>query len=198
MSVPLNLYARRFGRLTGICRLESTKCGGARWLWACDCGVRKDIIASNVVRGLVRSCGCLNAERITKHGFAGTVTYRCWVAMKARADGVGRRNKKYYADRGIAVCSRWRESFGNFLSDMGECPPGLTLDRKDNDLGYTPENCRWATRSEQSANTRRTHHVIVDGEEMCLAHACKKTGIRYRTAMRRISRGMTPQQSIEP
>lgn len=67
------------------------------------------------------------------------------------------RRRKYYLDRGITVCERWLSSFENFLADMGERPPGLTIDRKDNDLGYFKDNCRWATWAEQRRNQRRNN-----------------------------------------
>jgi hypothetical protein len=126
----------------------------------------------------------------------GTRTYSIWQGMKSRAAGTGKINKKYYADRGISVCPRWAESFDNFLSDMGECPLGMSIDRIDNDGNYEPENCRWATQNEQMANTRRTHHVVVNGKPMCLAAACKETGIKYPTAMKRMRHGMTAQEAI--
>lgn len=115
--------------------------------------------------------------------------------MKARAAGNGSRNKKYYADRGIAVCAQWGH-FNVFLADMGECPEGMTLERQDNDLGYSPDNCQWATRAQQMRNTRRTHSVVYAGESMCLKDACNRAGVLYRTALRRMASGLSPQEAI--
>jgi hypothetical protein len=195
MVAAADLTGQRYGRLVAVRRVQSLA-GHARWLWRCDCGGERIALATNVKTGDTTSCGCANLERITTHGEAGTRTYRAWLGMKARAKGSGTWNKKYYQDRGITVCARWVKSFQSFFADMGECPAGQTLERIDNEGGYEPGNCKWATQSEQMANTRRTRRVIVDGVEMCLLHACKKLGVRYRTAMRRISRGMTPQEAM--
>jgi hypothetical protein len=87
------------------------------------------------------------------HGMYRTKEYYAWGDMKARC--LNDRHKAYprYGGRGISVCDRWL-SFENFLEDMGPCPPGLTLERGDNDKGYEPSNCRWATRTDQSRNRR--------------------------------------------
>lgn len=196
MTVASDLSGMRFGRLTAVERVGSTPKGHAVWKWRCDCGNVKEIMATNVKRGLVQSCGCANVERITKHGYCGSPTYAAWTGMKARASGNGDRNRKYYADRGISVCDRWLDSFDAFLADMGECPPGLTLERIDNDGHYEPNNCEWATRAQQSANTRRTHRIAIEDEMVCLAHACKLAGLHYRTAMKHMNRGMTAQQTM--
>jgi len=153
-------------------------------------------MATNVLRGLTASCGCLQDDSRTKHGMHKTRTYAAWLGMKSRVSGHGELSRKHYLERGIKIAPQWKTSFDRFLKDMGECPPGMELDRIDNDAGYEPGNCRWATRSQQMANTRRTHIVACLGENMCLLHACKKIGLSYRTAMRRMARGMSAQQAI--
>jgi len=192
-----DLLGQRFGRLVAISRDGSTKSGAAIWVWQCDCGNTKSISATNVTQGLTVSCGCRQQEARVKHGLSQTLTYNRWRAMKDRVLGTGAASKKYYKKRRITIDPRWVESYENFLADIGECPPGLTLDRKDNDLGYTKDNCRWATRAQQSANTSRTHRVIYHGDQTCLAHACRAAGASYRDAMYKMAGGMTAQQVVD-
>lgn len=196
MAKANDLTGRRFGRLVAVARSESTARGHATWMCRCDCGGGTVVMATNVLRGLTASCGCLQEKSRTKHGMCKTRTYGAWMGMKSRVSGNGDLSKKHYQGRGIKVASQWETSFEQFLADMGECPPGMELDRVDNDGDYEPGNCRWATRSQQMANTRRTHIVACLGESMCLLHACKKIGLSYRTAMKRMARGMSAQQAI--
>lgn len=88
-----------------------------------------------------------------KHGYFGTITYRSWCEMKRRCDVPVKVNRHLYFDRGITYCKKWAD-FKNFLADMGERPVGTSIDRIDNNKGYFKRNCRWATRKEQSRNTR--------------------------------------------
>ena len=119
----------------------------------------KSIAACELKSGKTKSCGCYDAERkrteTVKHGFNRTPTYVCWSNMLARCTNPKRRDFKNYGGRGISVCERWR-SFENFLADMGEKPPKLSLDRVDNDENYGPDNCRWATQKQQVLNRRNT------------------------------------------
>jgi hypothetical protein len=131
----------------------------------CDCGAEKTMHASNVLAGYSKTCGCATKESTRRRnatwithghtrqvdGTSSTPTYRSWLSMKARCSNPKSPNWLRYGGRGIAVCSRWQQ-FENFSADMGERPPGKTLDRSNNDLGYFPSNCRWATPKEQAAN----------------------------------------------
>lgn len=154
-----------FGRVTVLSR-QGLRSDAAAWLCRCSCGKTFNALGSNLRKGDTRSCGCLRSEitsaRSIKHGLltyksrnnaSASRTYRIWSNMLSRC-----RNKNLvtwpdYGGRGIYVCDSWK-LFQNFLSDMGEAPPGLTLDRVDNDKGYEPKNCRWATYSEQNKNRR--------------------------------------------
>jgi hypothetical protein len=161
MSAPLELRGKRFGRLLVLERAES-RAGRTFWSVACDCGARKHVTGSNLVRGLSTSCGCLTMERVLeatvthghKAGGGATPEYTSWAQMKARCRNPQNARYRDYGGRGVKVCQRWL-SFENFLADMGPKPSRHhSIDRLDNDGDYEPENCRWATAQEQGRNTR--------------------------------------------
>ena len=93
-----------------------------------------------------------------------------------------------YGGRGIRVVERW-ETFANFLADMGERPPGTSLDRIDNDGDYTPQNCRWATARQQQSNTIKVRRLDYQGHTASLAEWARKVGIRESTLRERLRRG---------
>lgn len=111
----------------------------------------------NLRSGDSKSCGCIKREvtsaRSIKHGYAKTRTWVSWQEMKRRCDKPEAPGYQHYGGRGIGVCDRWRE-FANFVADMGERPDGTSLDRVDVNGDYTPDNCRWATTSQQGRNKR--------------------------------------------
>jgi hypothetical protein len=116
--------------------------------------------------------------------------YRAWAQMIARCENPRELGYKNYGGRGIRVCPRWRESFAEFLSDMGRRPSDKhSIDRIDNNGGYEPSNCRWATRAQQNANHRGNHLVLVDGITEPLTHACKRHGLGIAMIRNRMKRG---------
>jgi hypothetical protein len=117
----------------------------------------------------------------------GTRTHKIWENMIQRGRGNGHLRERYY-DRGIRVCKRWY-NFNNFLADMGVCPPGLTIERKNNDGNYEPLNCCWATRKEQSRNTSRNVFVKINGGRLCLKDAAILLGVSNTAINSKIKRG---------
>lgn len=171
----IDLTGQRFGRWVVVGRDGSGKYGAPYWECLCDCGSTSRVCGASLRTGISRSCGCLCAEttsiRSKKHGHSGTnrtPTYRTWRSMVRRCTNPKDNRAYAYLARGISVCDRWR-SFENFLADMGERPEGKTIDRIDNEKGYFPENCRWATASEQATNKRTSRWIEHDGRRMTLS-----------------------------
>lgn len=150
----------------------------------CECGTEKIVDFQNIRKGLSKSCGCARLGRSYVRHYQispkNEKTYRAWVNMNARC---GKRKTaacwKNYGGRGIRVCERWKGSFPNFLSDMGVCPEGHTIERKDVNGGYHPQNCIWLPEEEQPHNTTKTVFVEWGGERLCAVLMCAKYGVSY-------------------
>jgi hypothetical protein len=126
-------------------------------VYKCACGAEKEISMTSVRLGRTKSCGCLQRETVgalnRSHGRWNTFEYRVYHAMLQRCYNSNRSGYSYYGGKGITVCDSWKESFDNFLADMGECPADKSsIDRIDGTKEYSKDNCRWATKSEQSYN----------------------------------------------
>jgi hypothetical protein len=134
-----------------------------------------------------QSCGCLGKERrkigCTKHDSCKTPEYTLYINMIQRCTNPRNPHFKNYGGRGITICQPWLESFVIFLKDIGAKPsPKHTLERKDNELGYSPENCCWATRKAQINNRRNTRFVMYEGIRMPLSEAADRAGITIHQA----------------
>lgn len=146
---------KRFGRLTVI-EMASLEGGQTMWLCRCDCGNTSIVRRSNLQSGNTKSCGC--RERM-RHGYARNgervSEYGIWLQMRDRCRNPNNRAYRWYGARGVKACERWND-FNNFIADMGPKPKcgWWSIDRIDSAGDYCPENCRWATRSQQRENQR--------------------------------------------
>ncbi|KKK59795.1 hypothetical protein LCGC14_3030790 [marine sediment metagenome] len=186
----IDLTSKKFGRLTVIKRVDKNKSRNYRWLCKCDCGKEKIILGYNLKNGHTKSCGCLLKEgNNTTHSHSKTKTYHSWHNMIRRCTNFNDLSYHNYGGRGITVCKRWRNSFENFLEDMGEPPTDShSIDRINNNGNYCRENCQWTTRKEQNRNKRDSHLETYNGKTQCLSAWAEETGIAYWTLCARINK----------
>jgi hypothetical protein len=202
---------QRFGRLRVVGRTNELDKEGRTHLWllVCLCGGFKKTTAGLLRRGDVKSCGCWkrecersNGERLrdapkyVKHGKTGTAEYGIWVEMRRRC-----REEDAYAGRGITVCSRWQgvDGFANFLVDMGPRPGrGYTIERKNNDGPYAPENCVWLVAALQARNRRNTIRLTHNGETKTLFEWAALLGVPQPRLYRRYYYGWPIERILTP
>ncbi len=198
--IPLGSRSARL-QVIGPSERRIDKSGNPSWwcLCKCDCGTEFWLAETSFRTGRTRSCGCLHDEELTNrnttHGYCGTRTYRIWQAMRSRCRYPSQVGYKNYGGKGITWCERW-DSFENFLADMGECPPRLSIHRLDNDKGYEPGNCIWATRKEQARKTSQNSIHTFNGITACVAELCERFGANYRRVKCRLQRGWPIEQAF--
>ncbi len=196
----LKLIGQKFGRLIVLKRMNKDKQGNYCWLCKCDCKKETIILGSSLRSGNTKSCGCLQKEIVTKHGHnrgnKQTKIYQSWRDMIQRCTNPNHKYYKDYGGRGITVCKRWLK-FENFNEDMGKSwKPGLTIERRKNKEGYSPENCYWATRTEQQRNTRYNRLITCFNKTQLLIEWSEETGIPSNIILWRINHGWPPEKAL--
>lgn len=177
------------------------------WACVCDCGSYTEVQGGALRRGVTTSCGCYRIERVsaslTSHGMTGTKEHATWMAITQRCTTPTCKAYPNYGGRGIAMCDRWRNGEGDltgfecFLKDMGPRPSAKhSIERDDNEKGYGPDNCRWATKKEQLNNTRRCHRITIGGETRTVTQWCEITGVKRSTAFARIGKGWDKTKAV--
>jgi hypothetical protein len=155
---------------------------------------------SNLFRRYAMATPHGSKHPLYKHGHkaraGGSGTYNSWRSIIGRCCNPNQRSYKMYGAKGVTVCARWRESFVNFLEDMGPRPEGTSIDRIDNSLGYEPSNCRWSTRVEQSRNRSFARKISYAGKSQCLAEWADEYQIKYGLLKRRLSAGWEMESAL--
>ena len=201
MSELIDLTGQRFGRLLVLGRAENVK-GRTAWLCRCNCGAEVVKITKYLRNGETTSCGCA-AKGVyqTKHGLSYKIPeYAVWKRLRKRCNSPTAKDYDRYGGRGITVCPRW-DSFVNFLADMGRRPsPDHSIERKNNDGGYSPENCVWATDAQQRRN-KRTSVILTrprDGKRMNIKDWARELGVTTGTINRRLRNGWSLDDALDP
>lgn len=165
------------------------------WLFSCECGNNKISKFYDVKNGKIRSCGCIHKKKLTerniansKHGYFGTPTYESWANIIERCCNTKSSNYKTYGAKGITICKKWRDSFEEFLKDMGERPEGLSIDRIDVSGNYEPNNCRWADAKTQARNRTNNRKITLGEKTLNLIEWSELSGIKPSTISKRIDK----------
>ena len=196
------IVGKIFNRLT-IIEVVKNSTTGNQVRCLCACGAEVIKLASNVAAGRTKSCGCLNHESLrsrsthgcAKHGQI-TIEYSTWLGIKRRCYNNKEENYEYYGARGIGMCERWKDSFENFLIDMGPRPDGHSIDRIDSSLDYEPGNCRWSDAVTQANNRSCVIKYEFAGASMSITQWSRIRGLREGTLRKRIKSGWPLEKAL--
>lgn len=196
-----DISGQRFGRWTVVRYAGKSDRRKTMWMCRCECGEERIVFSESLRRGTSLSCGCLHREIASgshrTHGLSRNPVYQVWASMIKRCTNPNSKYYSYYGGRGIIVCERWRKSFSDFFDDMGPRPsPKHSIDRINNDGNYEPENCRWATRREQSLNKRNNRLLECRGQKRTLFEWAEIAGINPMTISCRLKHDWSTEAAI--
>lgn len=194
-SINEDLIGRVFGKLTVVNRVGNR----STWHCVCECGNEVDVSEYNLLHGKYKSCGCITKERLASKGFTNTKLHGVWAGMKSRCSYNKHIDYEWYQAKGITVCEEWKNSFKTFhdWAMTHGYKEGLSLERIDNNKGYCPENCRWATPKEQANNRSTNINITYNGETKTLKQWAESLGINYHCLYARVrTKGIPFEEAI--
>lgn len=192
-----NLVGNTYGRLRVMSLSHIDDKHNTVWNCVCECGTCIKVLGYHLKSGHTLSCGCLRKDKITKHGLCRTKLHNVWNSMLDRTTN---KNSKYYylyGGRGIGVCDEWKDftSFSRWAYSNGY-KQGLSIERINNDVGYCPENCRWATMKEQSRNRRTNRFITINGTTLTVTEWIKAAGTHAGTFYARLRKGLGVEEAL--
>ncbi len=201
-NIIVDFTGKWFGRIKVIEYAGKDKGNHSRWLCECECGKRKIIAGFNLASGAINSCGCLRKETTgllnKTHGQSNSRLYSIYCNMISRTENPNATAYNLYGGRGIAICSEWRNDFPSFynwaLSNGYQ--DTLSIDRKDNDKGYSPDNCRWVSMSNQFNNRRSNRVITFNGENKTIAQWARSLSIDRHTIHSRLNSGWSVERAL--
>lgn len=184
-----DLKGKKFNNLYVVERADSDKSGKARWKCLCDCGNYTVVTGSNLKTNSVKSCGCLIHRKSWNHYIekSSKRLYSIWCGMKGRCNNPNHPAYKNYGGRGISICKEWKD-FRNFekWSLDNEYFDNASIERKDVNENYSPQNCCWIPLAEQAKNRRSSYEIIHNGRKLNLTEYCKELNLDYKRVHSRI------------
>jgi len=188
---PRDITGQSFNCLTAIRRVENNCRGKTQWLFLCSCGNEHVALMSNVINGNSMSCGCLSSRGNKTHGLSGTRLFNVYRKMIARCYDEKHNGYSNYGGRWIIVCDEWKSDRCAFFkwAQLHGYTKNLTLDRKDNNKGYYPDNCRFVSRQDQMNNRRNTRFVTVGNETKPLSDWARQYNVNPSVLRGRLNLG---------
>lgn len=191
-----DLTGQTFNHWKVLEMVDNLSSGARYYLCQCVCGKKSSIRGHSLTSGGSESCGCVSGKGV-RHLMSKTRVYKTWTSMKHRCNNKDAVNYETYGGRGISVCERWNESFEEFYKDMGDRPKNTSIDRIDPNGNYEPSNCRWADKTTQDENKRKSVKVIIGDEERNITRLCRDYGVSRSTVQKRLALGMTFEEAIK-
>ena len=201
---PKDIANTKFGKLVALEIVGKNKHNKFLWLCQCDCGNTKIVPTNALTSGNTRSCGCLHLEKLIKrntmHNMSKTRLFGIWQAMKKRCYDIKSKAYKNYGHRGIKVCGEWIEDFKCFRNwaIANGYREDLSIDRKDVNGDYCPENCRWISLREQTRNKRESIYLTINGVTKLLIDVAEENQLSAKLLRQRYHRGITGEEILMP